>query len=573
MNVNWLKGQHNVRFGTDIYYQALNHTQPEISGGTSFGARGGFRFRSGPTQILGGPSGNQYNAFGAFLLGLPDLVGRLRLVEPYTTRMREYSVYARDQWEATSKLTLSYGTRWEYFPIPTRADRGLERYDVNTNQMLIGGVGSVPEDLGVKVSKTLFAPRLGATYRINDGMVLRAGFGITNDPYSLARPLRTNHPAVLNLLIQGPNSLAFASRLADGIPPIADADLGNGRISVPSPLTVFTLADEFNRGYIRSWNAAVQKELRWGLVAEAAYVGTRQINQLGFLELNWSPINGGQAGRQLNQRFGRTGQTRLIAPVGDSQYDALQARLERRFANGVQFAVNYTLSKSTGLAGNANSDSALRINIPELYDLNRSVSDFDRTHNLNITNITELPFGPERRWLSDRRVLSSIVGGWQVNNVLSFYSGTPFSVTASGTSLNAPENDQRADLVKPDVQILGGIGRNSAYFDPLAFRPVTDARFGTAPFNLLRGPGVASWDLGVFRQFRLQQELNVQVRMEMFNVTNRPRFQNPGNGNTNVSNLRLNPDGSVRDLNGFAVITATQDGSERQVRFGVRFGW
>src|SRR5439155_17283680 len=423
----------------------------------------------------------------------------------------------------TSKLTLSYGTRWEYFPIPTLADRGLERYDANTNQMLIGGVGSVPEDLGVKVSKTLFAPRLGATYRINDGMVLRAGFGITNDPYSLARPLRTNHPAVLNLLIQGPNSLAFASRLADGIPPIADADLGNGRISVPSPVTVFTLPDEFNRGYIRSWNAAVQKELRWGLVAEAAYVGTRQIDQLGFIELNWSPIGGGQAGRQLNRKFGRTGQTDLIAPIGDSKYDALQARLERRFANGAQFTVNYTYSKSVGLAGNANSDSTLRINIPEFYDLNRSVSDFDRPHNLHITSITELPFGTGRRWLSDRAVLSQIVGGWQLNNVLSFYSGTPFSVTASGTSLNAPESDQRADLVN-DVQILGGIGRNSAYFDPLAFRPVTDPRFGTAPFNLLRGPGVASWDLGVFRQFRLQGSADLQVRMEAFNVTNRPRF-------------------------------------------------
>src|SRR5207249_11908050 len=311
--------------------------------------------------------GNQYTAFGAFLLGLPDLVGRLRLVEPYTTRMREYSLYARDQWEATSKLTLSYGTRWEYFPIPTRADRGLERYDVNTNQMLIGGVGSVPEDLGVKVSKTLFAPRLGATYRINDGTVFRAGFGITNDPYSLARPLRTNHPAVLNLLLNAPNSLAFVSRLTDGIPAVPNADLGNGIIPVPSPITVFTLPDEFKRGYIRSWNVAVQKELRWGLIAEAAYVGTRQINQLGFLELNWSPIGGGQAGRQLNKQFGRTGQTRLIAPIGNSQYDALQARLEHRFANGVQFAVNYTLSKSTGLSGNANSDSTLRINIPEYY--------------------------------------------------------------------------------------------------------------------------------------------------------------------------------------------------------------
>src|SRR5262249_58079306 len=96
-NLNWLKGEHNVRVGTDIYYQALNHTQPEISGGTSFGARGGFRFRSGPTLIAGGPTGNQYNAFGAFLLGLPDLVGRLRLVEPYTTRMREHSQSILDQ--------------------------------------------------------------------------------------------------------------------------------------------------------------------------------------------------------------------------------------------------------------------------------------------------------------------------------------------------------------------------------------------------------------------------------------------------------------------------------------------
>ncbi len=570
MNMNWVKGRHNVRAGTDIYYQALNHTQPEISGGDSFGARGGFRFRSGPTQIQGGPGGNQYNAFASFLLGLPDQIGRLKLVEPYTTRNWQYSLYVRDQWQPHSKLTISYGTRWEYFPIPTRAHRGLERYDVNTNTMLVGGLGSVPKDLGVKVSKTLFAPRLGMTYRINEGMVARAGFGVTNDPYALARPLRTNHPAVLNLLLNAPTSLGFVSHLSDGIPEIEDPDLSTGVVSVPSPITVFTLADEFTRGQIRSWNVALQKELRWGFVGEAAYVGTRQIDQLGFKELNWSPIGGGEAGRQLNQKFGRTGQTRLIAPIGDSRYDALQTRLERRFSRGVQFGVNYTLSKSTGIAGNPNSDGALRINIPEFYDLNKSYSDFDRRHNLNITNITELPFGPNRRWLNDGGVISQIVGGWQVNNILSFYSGTPFSVTASGTSLNTRENDQRADQVKSDPEILGGIGRTSAYFDPLAFAPVTEARFGTAPFNVLHGPGVASWDLGVFRQFTLPREMNLQFRVEAFNVTNRPRFSNPGG---NVSNLRLNPDGTVRDLNGYAVVTSTQDGSERQVRFGVRLGW
>ncbi|MGH9315209.1 MAG: TonB-dependent receptor domain-containing protein, partial [Vicinamibacterales bacterium] len=494
----------------------------------------------------------------------------LKLVEPYTTRNWQYSLYVRDQWQASSKMTISYGTRWEYFPVPTRANRGLERYDVNTNQMMVGGVGSVPKDLGVEVSKTLFAPRLGLTYRPTEGAVFRAGFGVTNDPYSLARPLRTNHPAVLNLLLNAPNSLAYVSRTSAGIPAIPDQDLGNGIIPVPSPITVFTLDDEFNRGHIRSWNVAFQKELRWGFVAEAAYVGTRQIDQLGFRELNWSPINGGEAGRQLNQQFRRTGQTRLIAPVGDSEYNALQARVERPFRDGYQIGVNYTLSKSTGIAGNANSDSALRINIPEYYDLNLSRSDFDRTHSLHVTSIVELPFGPGRRWANDGGVWSQIVAGWQVNNILSFYSGTPFSVTASGTSLNAPENDQRADQVKSDVEILGGIGRTDPYFDPLAFKPVTEARFGTAPFNVLRGPGVASWDLGVFRQFQLPRQMNLQLRIEAFNVTDRPRFNNPGG---NVSDLRLNPDGTVRDLNGFAVITGTQDGTERQIRIGVRLGF
>jgi hypothetical protein len=568
LNVNWMKGKHNVRAGTDIYFQALNHIQPEI-GGDTFGARGGFRFGTGPTQISGGPSGNMYNAWGAFLLGLPDLLGRLQLsVAPYTTRMRSYSFYVRDQWQVTNRLTLAYGTRYEYFPMPARADRGLERYNPQTNMMEIGGVGSVPVDLGIKMEKGLFAPRVGLTFRASPTMVLRGGFGITNDPYSLARPMRTNHPILLNLTIQAPNNLSWAGRMADGVPPIADADLGNGIIPIPSVISAVTIPDKFNRGYIKSWNAAIEKELKWGFVAEAAYVATRQIDQLGVLELNWSPIGGGQAGRQLNRQFGRTAQTRLVTPIGDTKYNALQARLDRRFANGIQLGIGYTLSKSTGIAGAPRSDGAPRIMIPEFYHLNTSISPFDRTHNLQITNLTELPFGPGKRWLNGGGVLAAIVGGWQVNNILSFTSGTPFDVTASDTSLNAPESAQRADQVKSDVEILGGIGRGNAWFDPMAFKPVTEARFGTAPWGVLRGPGYANWDLGIFRQLRLPRNMNLQVRFEAFNALNTAHFNNPGG---NVSNLQLNPDGTVRNLNGFAEVRSAF--GERQLRIGVRLGW
>jgi hypothetical protein len=572
VNVNWLKGRHNIRVGSDVYFTALNHIQPEILD-DSFGARGGFRFGRGPTQLKGGPGGTDFNSWATFLLGLPTEMGRLRLnVAPYTTRSWQYSLYARDQWQIGSKMTLSYGTRWEYFPLPTRADRGLERYNLETNLMEIGGLGSVPKDLGIQMSKMLFAPRLGATYRISETAVLRGGYGITNDPYSLARSMRTNHPILLNLIEEAPNSFSWVRPIEQGISLIPDVDLRSGIIPVPGDVTVVTLPDKFDRGRVESWNVAFEKELKWGFVGQAAYVGTRQVNQLGIREQNWSPVGGGSAGRQLVQRFGRTAGTKLIAPIGNSHYNALQTRLERRFRNGFQVRVNYTLSRAIGIAGAPNSDDEPRIKIPDFYYLNRALSDIDRTHALHITNLTELPFGRGKRWLDHGGVLAAIAGGWQVNNIVSFYSGRPFSVTASGTSLNAPGgNTQMADRVADHVQILGGVGRGNPYFDPLAFKPVTEVRFGNAGFNTLRGPGVKEWDLGLFRRIDFGNGTNLQLRVEAFNVTNTPEFNNPG---ANVSSLRLNPDGSIRSLNGFTEITSTRGSrSERQFRVGIRFGF
>ncbi len=570
-NLTWLKGKHSIRFGGDLYYTTLNHTQPEIAD-TNFGARGGFNFNGGPTQLNGGPGGTNFNTFGSFLLGLPSQNGRLKLnVAPYTTRSWQYSFYARDQWQAGSKVTLSYGMRWEYFPIPTRADRGLERYNIDTNMMELGGLGGVPKDLGVSMQKTLFAPRLGVTFRITDRSVIRGGFGITNDPYSLARPLRTNHPILLNTVNEPANSFSWVQPVEQGIPLIAEPDLGNGIIPVPGNVTVVTLPKAFKRGRVESWNVAFEKELGWGWVGEAAYVGTRQVNQLGVQEQNWSPIGGESRGRQLFQRYGRTAATLLIAPLGNSHYNGLQTGLNRRFRNGYSINMNYTLSRAIGIAGAPNSDNRPRVQIPEFYHLNTGISDIDRTHVVNIRSIAELPFGTGRRWMNGGGVVSALVGGWQLNNIVSFRSGTPFTVTASGTSLASPSATQVADKVKDNVEILGGVGRGNSYFDPFAFAPVTEARFGNSGFNILRGPGVAQWDLGLFRQIGLSGRKNLQVRVEAFNVTNRPQFNNPG---SNRSSLQLNPDGSIRSLNGYTEITSTTGSkSERQVRLGIRLGF
>jgi Carboxypeptidase regulatory-like domain len=577
-NFTWTKKKHEIRFGLDLNKQNMNHLQPE--GGDDMGARGRFNFESGPTRLCrtpdgrGGcsslsPSTSQINALASFLLGLPTRLGRNFLTEtPYTTRNWGYSFYARDRWQARRNLTLTYGLRWEYFPVPTRATRGLERYDPETNQMVIGGVGSIPEDMGVDVKKALIGPRFGIAYRATRTLVIRAGYGLTNDPYPMARTLRTNHPTFVELVEDAPNTWQPAGSLRTGIPPIPIPDLGNGIIDIPANVYAIAVPHNFRRGYIQSWNFTIQKHLRAGLVAEVGYVATRQTRQLGLRNLNWAPIGTGVAGRQLVSKFGRTAATDLFEPIGGSHYDSMQARLERRFARGIGLKVNYTWGRSITTSGESNSDGELDINIPEYYYLNRRVSSFDRTHKVSISNITELPFGKGRRWIAGGGLLSTLAGGWQANSIVKFYGGTPFTVTASATSLNAPGNPQQADQVKPVVEILGGTGRGDSWFDPFAFAPVNEPRFGTAGFNILRGPGVATWDFGVFRDFRVSEKVNVQFRMESFNFTNTPRFGNPG---TNRSSMSLNADGTIRSLGGYTEITS--GGGERQFRFGLRIAF
>ncbi len=574
-NFNWTHGAHNVRFGVDYYRQHLNQNQAEFVGGAAHGAQGGFTFGGGPTVLRGGPSSNQFNSYAGFLLGQPTTIGKiLQVPDEYNLRAWLQSYYLRDRWNVTPRLTLDYGLRWEYFPVPTRSDRGIELYDTDTNKVNLCGVGQVPKDCGIHISKKKFAPRVGLAYRATNSMVLRAGYGITNDPFIGTELLRAEYPVLIPLVIDGANSFVAAGRLENGIPAIRVPDFGNGVVDVPSTYAFGGYPKDFKRGYIQSWNMAVQKQLTGTLTAEVAYVATRETNKIGYLDINSGQvIGGGQNGRPLRQKFGRTATTTFIAPLGTGQYNGMQAKLERRFSQGMMFNAAYTWSKSIGPIDN--SDSSPSVKALAYMDLNRVVRSFDRTHNLQLTNIWELPFGKGRKWSPSNPGVSWIVSGWQVNNIFSIMSGAPFSVSASGTSLDLPNSSQRADQVKASAQILGGAGRGQSFFDPFAFAQITQPRFGTAGFNSVRGPGLVNWDIGVFRQFSATERLKVQFRAEAFNFSNTPHFANPG---SNVSNLSLNPDGSVRDLGGYTEITgvtnlAREGLDERQFRFGIRLSF
>jgi len=576
-NFNWIKDKHNIRFGGDFYHMGLNQAQAEfITGG--FGAQGGLGFDRGITeQCLSvnaeghceeTSGGSRYNTIAGFLIGQATHLGRtLQVPDEYHVRAKLASLYIRDRWTIGDNLTLDYGTRWEYFPIPTRPDRGIERYDPTTGKVLLCGVGDIPKDCGIKVSKKLFAPRVGMAYRIGEKWVTRAGYGLTNDPYMALELVRANYPILIQVRGDSPDGLTPAGTFEEGIPAIQVPAAGNGVLDIPSDYAWGGYPEDLHRGYIQSWNVAVQRELPWKMTGEIAYVATHTTRQFGFVDINaGQTIGAGDDGKPLLQKFGRTASTVFLQPVGRGNYNALQARLNRRFADGLSLGINYTWGK--GMSDNENSSFQPAIQATAYMNRNYAPIGSDRTHNLGITSVWQLPFGPGRAHLTEG-VAGAILGGWQVNNLVSIMSGVPFTIFADGTSLNLPGSTQTADQVKTDVAKPGGVGAGTPYYDPSAFADVTEARFGSSGFGTLRGPGLFNWDFGLTREFNIHKDVKLQFRMEAFNFTNTPHLDLPGQDVTDPDNfLTIN---SGTGNSGRGVFDLAREGiDERQFRLGFR---
>jgi hypothetical protein len=543
----------------DIYRLGLNHSQLEFPNNSSDAtAAGRFNFGQGPTQAstvnAAGQTvttaGSQYNSMAAFLLGYVTGGGRLLLNgdakngDEYTTRTGMYSFYVRDQWQATRNLTINIGTRYEYFPLPTRSNRGMERYNFDTNQMLVCGVGDIPKNCGTKVGNLYFSPRIGVAYRANERTVFRSGFGINWDPWNLARPLRTNYPVLAAGALIPPTSLGWARRLSEGLPNFAAPEIGNGVLAIPPNYALNTTDDKYTRGYVLNWNATIERQIGGNFTAQAAYVASRAVHTAGVLDLNAGQIPGADnAGRPFFQRFGRTAADEPRGCARIFHVSLAANAVESPLLEWLPTRSSYTWSKTIGLCCDEENNGGPRIKAVNFMHLNKALLSSDRTHNFQLTAIYELPFGVGRRWNPGNGLARAVVSGWQINTLTSIFSGSPFSVTSDGGSLRMPGNDQRADQVKAEVKKLGGIGVGQPYYDWTAFARVTEARFGTAGWNNLRGPGVFSSDLGLFRKFAMSERTNLEFRAEAFNWTNTPKFSNPSGG---INNLQLNPDGSFR---------------------------
>ncbi|HKX28456.1 MAG TPA: TonB-dependent receptor [Blastocatellia bacterium] len=587
-NLNKLYKNHDLRFGIDIIRHQLNHWQPEIG----VGPRGAFTFSGAETALNGGTVPiNQYNRFAAFLLGTPINVQKSLQYEVMTTREWQTGLYFRDRWQVSRNLTLTLGLRYELYPIMKRADRGIERLDLNSPvqldpvtglpngnmRMLIGDRGDNSSSLDVESSKKLFAPRLGFAYRLGNETVIRGGYGMTYDPMPFGRPLRGFYPLTIaqtfvadyngrNLTYSPYGRLDGTGQLDStfglNIPPFSGPDLSSGVVNLPGTVQQRSpYAGTLHRGYIQSWNLFIERKLFNDIKVEVGYVGTQTTHQLADLELNAAEPNGAQP---LAVKYGRTASTLMWDGFLSANYHALQVAFTRRLSNGLFIKGAYTYSAAINMTDDTGW-AGLTFNSPSALSRNRARAGYDIPHNFQTGFGYELPFGKGKKWAS-RGVAGAIAGGWQVNSIFSYFTGRPFTVTASGGSLAAPNGgSQTPDQIQSEVKKLGGIGPGDPYYDPSAFAVVTGpGRFGTTGRNTLRQPDFANLDFSLVRVFRLKERLTMDFRVDAFNFTNTPHFVDDGVGGNRVQ-------ANVSNANPFTITSANAD--QRQFRFGIRFGW
>ena len=351
-------------------------------------------------------------------------------------------------------------------------DRGFQKYVLEHEQDAVVRRRDPPAGLRRQDSARQFQPeaRRGVPSDRDAG---HAG-GVRSQLRSTAarfhpKPAR-RLPAVARIWIDGAVEREHPGRAAPRrVPPEPRSRPSTGVIDIPLTTGFYSPPKQYKMGYIQSWNLTIREgRLLWRFIGQAGYVGSRQKEILQTLNLNAGQIPAPVATASRSSRNSRGPATRRSSATSEATpTDSLQATLRRGFANGVQFNLSYTLSKAIGQCCDDLSDKNQAIQIPAYMHLNKSLTGYDRTHVFTASSVAELPFGKGRRFLTSG-IGSIVLGGWQLNGLFAVYSGTPFSVSAAGTSLNAPGNAQRADQVKPDVKILGGSG---------AGQPVTSIRW------------------------------------------------------------------------------------------------
>ena len=542
-NFAWIVGKHSFKFGGEyarIRFNGLNNTY----GPGSYSFTG--QYTTGSQTAAPTPQ----NAIADLLMGNITQDTGLFGSQVFRLRWNYVGLFAEDTWKLTSKLTLTYGIRWEDQTPPVSKDDDITNLIFKWDNSMTpyycragsgdpyrGGQGYLaPQGISFISNGTCnsvfnndplnFAPRLGVAYSLNSKTVLRGGAGIffahdigngfieldRNIPWSLIQQNHAN-PVQPNLTLAAP------------FPPPA----------LPS----FTSAEEQNEPTSRSyqWSFGIQRQLYQNATLEVTYVGSNSAYLPGISTYDTAPPGpGSQVPREPFPQFG--GGIQVTHDHLHSSFDQLQVKYQQRLSNGFSALDSFSYGKAID---NGSSYRPIS-NSSDSRDPNSNASDIRglSSFNFKFRNATsllyELPFGTGKHWLSgSNSFVKAILGDWQAGGILTIQTGTPLSpfCTSQTTFENGwTEGDTGncfPNATGIDPNNGNGIHTRTNWFNQAAFVNQTPYSAGNAGRNTIIGPGIVEMDASLIKHFRITERQTLEFRAECFNVANHPIWNAPGN--------------------------------------------
>ena len=567
---SWLLGNHQIKIGGDFAYTR------SVQSSANANARGVFNFNdvfTAQTKLNANGTVSQVagtgSAFADFLLG--DLTNAQSIAMPESHfRWTTFEPYIQDTWKLsphlTANLALAYFINTPPNP-PDKTNRNLiHGFDFKTGLETFAALGTTsPESFSMALNS--IAPRIGFAWQPNfaKNTVVRLGWGL----YYTTQYDITSQYAVVSQYISVNNQVSNAISKpqptyvlgVNAMPPVAVGAITPDEVPTIKGAIQY-LSSGMRPPIISQWNLDVQRTFAKAYLLDVAYIG----NESHHLQKNWNPWDGSSPGVQTydltqNPWYPKYSYMQAIDSIAGGSFNAMLVKFQRQFTHGMSILANYTWQKSLSDATEGGNGTLNQDKSCFRCDWGPTTSNVPQS--LVVSAVWELPVGRGRQFGARMNpVLDGVVGGWSVNAIATIQKGNPFSVSAPNNTNWSPANikadrycNGRNELHNKDLRSNGmywlftGVdtSENSACF----VNPATDPHntsgstwyYGTSGFDILTGPGINNWDLGIHKAFPIHENVRFAVRGEFFNAWNHAQFANPSSSVTSGT---------------FGTVTATQ---------------